>query len=274
MSKKLISEQEKKEILKKYDLNEDFSLDDLLKKLSNQFSSLMSGKSNPLKGITNKLKDITSPTTPKKSKIGKIKIKGNFDGTQRNNIELLVDKMEENGIVDPYAQIGILSVINKESGFKPKNEVSYENTPNERIRKIFGQRVKGLSDAELTSLKSDPKRFFNTVYGKIIGNKGTDDGWFYRGRGFNGLTGMANYKKYGELIGMDDDLVENPELVNDPEIAADIAIKFFTKNKSASSFPSFDSKEDAAEYFANLNAGGSAVFSKKAVEMTKNFDVE
>ena len=272
--KKILTEEEKKDILKKYQLNEDFSLNDLLKKLTDQFSSLMGGKDNPLKGITNKIKDISSPTKTKISKVGKIKIKGNFDMTQRNNIKLLIDKMEENGITDPYTQIGILSVINKESGFKPQNEISYENTSNERLKKIFGSRLKNYSDQQLTSLKSDPKKFFNVVYGKIIGNKGGNDGWFYRGRGFNGLTGIGNYRKYGQMIGMGEDLVDNPELVNDPEVAAEIAVKFFTKNKPSSSFPSFKSKEDAAEYFAKINAGGSSVFSDKAVEMTKNFDVE
>lgn len=198
---------------------------------------------------------------------------GGFDGTQKENIKLLIDAMEEKGITNPHTQIGILSVIAKESGFKPKNEVDYSTTSNSRIRSIFGKRVSKYSDQELDSLKRDPKKFFNVVYGGRYGN-GPDEGYKYRGRGFNQLTFKGNYKKYGDMIGVD--LVGNPDSANDPRVAAKIALAFFTKGKPASTFPEFTDKEEAATYFADINAGGSGASSHrdKAIAASEKFDIK
>jgi len=199
---------------------------------------------------------------------------GGFNSEQKKIIKLLIDEMTEMGITNPYTQIGMLSVISKESNFIPKSEIDYCTTSNTRIRKIFGSRVPS-SDSELNSLKCDPRKFFNQVYSKTVGNQGGDDGWMYRGRGLNQLTGIKNYEKYGRMIGLGDRLVEDPELVNDPEIAIKIALAFFTKGKSASSIPEFDNKEDAAIYFADINAGGGASSHRNhAIAASKKFDVE
>jgi len=199
---------------------------------------------------------------------------GNFNTNQKENISLLISSMTANGITDSLTQIGILSVISKECNFKPKSEVGYDTTSNSRIKGIFGSRVSSLSDSELDALKSKPEDFFNLVYANIIGNGpvSSGDGWTYRGRGFNQLTGRANYKKYGNIIGKD--LVGNPDLVNDPKIAADIAIAFATKGKPASNFPTFTDKTAAAEFFADINAGGTASSHRShAVAATNKFNI-
>ena len=199
---------------------------------------------------------------------------GNFDTNQKENISLLISSMTDKGITDPLTQIGILSVISKECNFKPKSEVPYDTTSNSRIKGIFGSRVSRLSDSELDALKSKPEDFFNLVYANIIGNgpASSGDGWKYRGRGFNQLTGIGNYKKYGNIIGKD--LVGNPDLVNDPKVAAEIAIAFATKGKPASNFPTFTDKTDAAEFFADVNAGGGASSHRShAVAATNKFNV-
>ncbi|HMF78834.1 MAG TPA: peptidoglycan-binding protein [Bryobacteraceae bacterium] len=59
---------------------------------------------------------------------------------------------------------------------------------------------------------------------KDLGNKGEPDGANFCGRGFVQLTGRANYTKYGEEIGQD--LVRNPELANEPVIAAELLARF------------------------------------------------
>jgi putative chitinase len=58
----------------------------------------------------------------------------------------------------------------------------------------------------------------------IFGNKGRPDGERYKGRGYAQLTGRANYEKYSEKLGLD--LVNQPELANDPEVAADVLASF------------------------------------------------
>jgi len=195
-----------------------------------------------------------------------------YDTTQKANIKLMIDAMKEEGITDPNAQIGVLSVIAKESGFKPKDEIDYSSTSNSRIRSIFGKRVSKLSDSELDSVKRDPKRFFDLVYGGRFGNA-RDEGYKYRGRGFNGLTFKGNYKKYGDMIGVD--LVGNPDLANDPKVAAKLAVAFFTKGKSGDSLPKFQNKEEATKYFANVNSGGGSTFGlDKALAASEKFDIK
>lgn len=203
---------------------------------------------------------------------GKVKLLGNFDSIQKNNISLLIDEMKKRGITDPLAQIGMLSVVKKESNFKPKGEVSYANTDNSRIRKIFGSRVSKFSDGELNKLKSNAKDFFNLVYAKIAGNQGGSDGWNFRGRGFNQLTGRGNYRKYGQLSGVS--LESNPEMLNKNDIAAKIAVTFLLDGQSPSSIPKFSSKEDAASYFADKNARKKrSGHRNKAIEASKSFGV-
>jgi len=199
---------------------------------------------------------------------------GNFDTNQKENISLLISSMTAKGITDPLTQIGIISVISKECNFKPKSEVPYDTTSNSRIKEVFGSRVSSLSDSELDALKNNPEDFFNLVYANIIGNGpvSSGDGYLYRGRGFNQLTGRDNYKKYGNIIGKD--LVGNPDLVNDPKVAAEIAVAFATKGEPASSFPTFTDKTDAAEFFADVNAGGTASSHRShAVAASDKFNI-
>lgn len=59
-----------------------------------------------------------------------------------------------------------------------------------------------------------------------IGNQGPPDGARYKGRGFVQLTGRANYERYGKLLGLGDRLLREPELANDPVIAARILARF------------------------------------------------
>lgn len=198
--------------------------------------------------------------------------KWKFTPEQIKNINFILDEMKNKNITDPTTQIGILSVIGKESGFIPKNEISYANTPNKDIRNIFWNRVP-VSDDELTQLKKNPEQFFNRVYANTVGNQGWNDGWTYRGRGYNQLTGKGNYKTYGELTWTD--ILQNPDLLNDPIIASKIALAFFTQGKDHSSFPSFTTKNAAAIYFADINAGGRAGWHRvDAVQVAEKFDIQ
>jgi len=194
--------------------------------------------------------------------------KGKFNGEQLKNINLIINELNNKGITNPYTQAGILSVIGKESNFNTYKEIGYSNTSNSRIRNIFGRRVSKYSDSELSRLKQNDEDFFDAMYGMNsgmkLGNTMPGDGWRYVGRGMNGLTGRANYRKYGNMIGVD--LESNPEKVEDPEIAAKVAVAFFTKNKPPQSIPNFENKQDAVNYFADINAGGRSSFSREAAD--------
>lgn len=64
-----------------------------------------------------------------------------------------------------------------------------------------------------------------------LGNLGPPDGANFRGRGFVQLTGRANYEFYGRAIS--ENLVENPLLAHDPDIAAKLLASFLKAHEAA-----------------------------------------
>jgi predicted chitinase len=202
------------------------------------------------------------------------KIKHKYSGEEGRNVDLMIQEMENMGITNPVDQVGILSVIAKESGFKMSPEKSYSNTSNSRIRNIFGNRVSNLSDQQLSQLKKNEPQFFEKIYGvnsgTKLGNINPGDGYKYRGRGFNQLTGRSNYKKYGGMAGVD--LEGNPDLLSNPKIAAKVAILFFTKGNKK--FPNFLNPSESSKYFADLNAGGTSHRGRSlATQSLNNFEI-
>jgi putative chitinase len=61
-----------------------------------------------------------------------------------------------------------------------------------------------------------------------LGNTQPGDGKRYKGRGAIQITGRANYKKYGDLLGVD--LEENPDLAATPQYAFSTAGLFWKLN--------------------------------------------
>jgi peptidoglycan L-alanyl-D-glutamate endopeptidase CwlK len=59
-------------------------------------------------------------------------------------------------------------------------------------------------------------------YRRDLGNKGPPDGEKFRGRGFIQLTGRINYQHYGNVIGLGNELVDKPEIANQPNVAAQL----------------------------------------------------
>ncbi|MBZ5586646.1 MAG: peptidoglycan-binding protein [Acidobacteriia bacterium] len=65
-----------------------------------------------------------------------------------------------------------------------------------------------------------------------LGNQGPPDGAAFKGRGFIQLTGRANYAEHGAAIGLGDGLLRNPELANDPDIAARLLASFLKAHET------------------------------------------
>ena len=210
---------------------------------------------------------------------GKVDIVGSIGGEALSNVNLMISDMINYGITNPYTQIGILAVFGKECGYIPKSEGCYDDTANSRIRYLFGKYLTNYDEKELNDLKADCEKFFDAVYGKEsnrswdTGNDNVGDGYKYRGRGFNQITFKSTYKKYGDMIG--EDLVGNPDRLNDVNVASKAALAFLTKGKPASSIPEFTNIDDAVRYFVNVNAGGvgSSENHGSAEEKAKLFEV-
>ena len=102
-----------------------------------------------------------------------------------------------------------------------------------RLAEIWPKRFRGEDgnpNALALQIANKPEMIANTVYANRMGNGPgeTGDGWRYRGRGFIPLTGKDNYKRYGEYLGLD--LVNNPELAENEDIAAEIAAEFWSRS--------------------------------------------
>jgi peptidoglycan L-alanyl-D-glutamate endopeptidase CwlK len=63
-------------------------------------------------------------------------------------------------------------------------------------------------------------------YRRDLGHTGDGDGAQFKGRGFIRLTGRANYQRYSAALGLGTQLVDNPELANDPVLAAKLLSSF------------------------------------------------
>ena len=145
---------------------------------------------------------------------------------------LVVSALISSGIVSPKAQANILSQVKSESNFVPKSEILFY-TKAEGIQNTFGKgRIPTLEFAQqFVSKKGDDRseQLANHVYAKTDGNSAPGDGWKYRGRGFLQVTGKNAYKSLGDYLKVD--LVSNPDLLNNPEIAAKSIPWFFLNYK-------------------------------------------
>lgn len=129
----------------------------------------------------------TEPLSRLSSEVKKVK------ETEANNKNILLSALAESGIEDPTEINQFLAQMDHESaGFKKLEEMA------------SGKKYEGRKD---------------------LGNTQKGDGERFKGRGFIQLTGRANYKKYGELLGLD--LENNPELASNPEIASKIAVAYW-----------------------------------------------
>lgn len=190
------------------------------------------------------------------------------------NKDIIIAELKATGITNQYSIAAILAVIDKESGFKPQTEISYANTSNARIKSIFKDRTSSLSDQQINDLKKDPVKFFNFVYGGKYGNSATE-GYMYRGRGYNQLTYKGNYKYYSDILKLD--LVKNPDLVNNPAVAAKVVAAYFKENfknnasivkarYGANNINDFKDAKTAVNAFYNANAGFGKDTSKAITE--------
>lgn len=190
---------------------------------------------------------------------GSANIKGGLTPSQ---VEA-VNELQRAGITDPDAVANILAQIQAESGFRARSENLAGYTAQTLFR-FFGpgneggNKVRFNSIEEAQALKDrGPVAVGNLLYGGRLGNS-PEEGFKYRGRGLIQLTGKYNYGVYSKKVGVD--LVQNPDLANDPTIASRIAVQYFlSKQGSGTDLANIESVGRAVGY-----AGGASETAKRA----------
>ena len=92
-----------------------------------------------------------------------------------------------------------------------------------------------------------------------LGNNQPGDGVRYKGRGLLQLTGRANYKALGDLLGVD--LESNPELAAEPVLSLKIACEFWKKKNLN---PLCDA-DDVVELTRRINGGTNGLDERRAL---------
>ncbi len=90
-----------------------------------------------------------------------------------------------------------------------------------------------------------------------LGNTQPGDGKRYKGRGPIQITGRANHRKYGHLLGID--LERHPELAAIPSIGLRIAILYWTENK----LNTLADRGDTAGITKRINGGQNGLFDRQ-----------
>jgi putative chitinase len=180
-----------------------------------------------------------------------------LNNTQKNNANLIIAAAKENGITNPLSIAAILAIVSKESNFIPKSENL--NYTAKRITEVWPKIPLALAK----TLEKNPQKLANYVYGQkpygmrdnAFGNTNPNDGFLFSGKGFNQLTFKGNYKKIGDLIGID--LIKNPNIVNTPEIASKVLIAFYklAEKRNKLDLNNLGSQKQVLDTIYQINAG-------------------
>lgn len=125
-----------------------------------------------------------------------------------------------------------------------------------RLRQVWPKRFP--TEATTAPYVNNPLALANHVYGGRMGNqRGTDDGYNFRGRGLIQNTGRDGYRQVGKIAGIP--LEENPALANDPRYLLEVACAFWQwKGLNA-----YADRDDVAGATRVINGGLNGLADRK-----------
>lgn len=143
---------------------------------------------------------------------------------------LMVVKHAANAGITGKSLVNLLAVVDAESGFVPKTE-GYYYSDLSRAKRIFSG-LRDMSEEQIRAVRAKgPNAWFEAVYGyqtskgRELGNTEPGDGSKFPGAGLIQLTGKGNMAAFARASGID--VVSNPGLMRDPDVAAQSAVWFW-----------------------------------------------
>jgi predicted chitinase len=136
-------------------------------------------------------------------------------------------------------QAQIFGQVGGESNFRGRTEGMKYSV--DRAMQVFGPgsrspHIRSREDAAQL-IAQGQEAFAARVYGGRMGNDRAGDGFKYRGRGLGQLTGKSQYAEMDRKLGMNGELVKNPDLANDPAVSARITAEYYKARSSRLSGP-------------------------------------
>jgi len=175
------------------------------------------------------------------------------------------------GIDTPLRVVHFLSQVFHESANLRCCEENL-NYSADGLLKTFPKYFKTRAEAEAYARK--PEKIANRVYGGRMGNgnEQSGDGWRYRGRGFIGLTGKANYAEYKKSEFCVGDVVKNPDLVAKAPGNLKTAMFFWWKNGCSK----LADADDCEALTRRINGGTNGLANRKFLlrRFKKEFGVQ
>jgi putative chitinase len=177
--------------------------------------------------------------------------------------EPLVETFEKYEINTPKRQACFIGQCMHESGgFKfLKENLNYS------AKALMATWPSRFPDADIAEkFARQPEKIAGKVYNGRMGNTSPEEAAAFIGRGLIQLTGKDNYKAFGEAIG--EDLVANPQLVEQPRYAALSAGWFWNKRGLNALADSMD-----IETMSKRINGGTIGMADRIAKINKVLDV-
>jgi putative chitinase len=184
-------------------------------------------------------------------------------GIEGKWFEPLQETFEKYQINTPKRQACFLGqTMHESNGFRALRENL--NYSAKALMNTWPSRFPDMDTAE--KFERQPEKIANKVYSGRMGNTEDGDGAKYIGRGLIQLTGKDNYRAFGEAIG--EDLVANPQLVEEPRYAALSAGWFFNKRNLNALADAMD-----IETMSKRINGGTIGMADRIAKINKVLDV-
>jgi predicted chitinase len=163
-----------------------------------------------------------------------------------DGIKALIAACDKVGLTTKEQKCALLGIAGGESRWIPQLE-AYNYSPS-RLKQIYSFATDADIDRYSNASKKGVSRteFFSWAYGPtkrgkgFLGNLTDADGGKYFGRGFIQLTGKSNYQRYQKLandIGLNIDIVNNPDSLDDDINTSAIVAALYLKDRVKSVSP-------------------------------------